>query len=119
MPTPIVDFTPTGYTVDPILCLPDMVYSCEVIMGPTLDICDVNDVLTQASIDPVTGRYTFQSTDMAGYPAGTYTLQITGTVGLKSATQTIEVELVDPCPTAALTLLPSPFVDDSYTLRDP
>ena len=88
-------------------------------MGPRLDICDVNEVLTQAAFDPVTGRYTFQSTDMASYPAGIYTLQITGTVDLESASQIIEVELVDPCPTAALTLLPTPFVDESYTLRDP
>ena len=54
-------------------------------MGPRLDICDVNEVLTQAAFDPVTGRYTFQSTDMASYPAGIYTLQITGTVDLESA----------------------------------
>ena len=85
MPTPIVDFSVTEYIVDPAFCQPELIYSCEVIMGPRLDICDVNDVLTQAAFDPVTGRYTFQSTDMASYPAGIYTLKITGTVDSESA----------------------------------
>ena len=56
---------------------------------------------------------------MVDYPAGVYTLEITGTVGIKAVSFTVEFELVDPCPFAAITLLSSQIVDDTYTLREP
>ena len=65
-----------------------------------------------------TGTYEFISTDMANYPAGTYELTITGTVGTQSDSFVLTIELVDPCPTALITLLDSPIADDTYVLRD-
>ena len=65
-----------------------------------------------------TGTYEFISTDMANYPAGTYELTITGTVGTQSDSFVLTIELVDPCPTAVITLLDSPIADDTYVLRD-
>ena len=59
------------------------------------------------------------STDMATYPAGIYELLIKGTVGTKFDFFVLTIELVDPCPTALITLLDSPIVDDTYVLRDP
>ena len=55
---------------------------------------------------------------MATYPAGTYELLITGTVGTKSDSFTLTVVLVDPCPTATITLSPTPISDFEYVLRD-
>ena len=56
---------------------------------------------------------------MATYPAGTYELFITGTVGIKSDSFTLTVVLVDPCPTATITLKPTPILDYEYVLRNP
>ena len=57
--------------------------------------------------------------DMAQYPAGVYTIEITGTVGIKVVSFKVDVELMDPCLGAPVTLLPSPINDDTYILRDP
>ena len=108
-----------AFTIDPMVVTPppcDVIYSCSLTSGP-VDICSVNDGATQGVLDPVTGNYAFESTDMATYPAGTYLLLITGTVGTKSDSFTLTIELVDPCPTALITLLPSPISDDEYVLR--
>ena len=56
---------------------------------------------------------------MANYPAGSYEIKITGTVGSQSDFITFVMELVDPCPTATISLNQSPITDDTYTLRDP
>ena len=53
---PIVDISLNPFTVDPIMCLPEMVYGCQIVMGPRLDICDI---LGTSAFDPVTGGYTF------------------------------------------------------------
>ena len=55
---------------------------------------------------------------MANYPAGVYGLLITGTVGTKFDSFVLSITLVDPCSTAQITLLDSPIVDDTYSLRD-
>ena len=68
--SPSLDFTPQAAVVDPYVCVIN--YSCEIINGPRLDICNVDDGLTQSSYDSLTGQFTFKSIDMANYPAGTY-----------------------------------------------
>jgi len=93
-----VEFTLSPFTVDPPACA--VTYSCEVVAGPRLDICTVNDGSTQATSDPSSGDYSFESTDMANYPPGTYEIKVTGTVGTQSDSITFVMELVDPCPTA-------------------
>ena len=55
---------------------------------------------------------------MTAFPTGTYSMEITGTVGSKSVTKTITFNLSDPCPLAAITLLPSQIADATYVLRD-
>ena len=56
---------------------------------------------------------------MANYPAGVYELLITGLVGTKFDSFVLTITLTDPCPTAVITSLPSPIVDDEYYLRSP
>ena len=68
--SPSLDFTPQAAVVDPYVCVIN--YSCEIINGPRLDICNVDDGLTQSSYDSLTGQFTFESIDMANYSAGTY-----------------------------------------------
>ena len=55
---------------------------------------------------------------MANYPAGTYQFLLTGTVGDKTTTASFSMVLVDPCPTATLTLKMNPFSDSTYNLGD-
>lgn len=50
---------------------------------------------------------------------GKYSLVITGTSGLNSAAQRIEINFVNPCPSAVITLKASPFVDKTYKLGEP
>ena len=47
------------------------------------DICSS----PEAVIDPVTGLFTFYTTDMFTYPPGIYTIGTVGTVGLESITE--------------------------------
>ena len=56
---------------------------------------------------------------MATYVAGVYTIQITSTIGSVSNFVTFDLTLVDPCPTATITLNPSPFVDETDDLGAP
>ena len=85
--------------------------------GPRLDLCSISDGSTIGAF--TAGDYTFESTDMANYPAGTYLFLIIGTVGDKTTTATFSMVLVDPCPTATLTLKMNPFSDSTYNLWDP
>ena len=118
---PRAEFFLDPYFVEPHVC--DFVYSCEVISGPpgsSLTLCDIIDGDTHSVFDPITGNYYFESIDMANYLPGDYTFKITGTVGSKSAFETFTLTLVDPCPTAILTIVnPAVFVDQTYILRDP
>lgn len=59
------------------------------------------------------------TTDLIGFPPGTYWMEVTGTVGAKSTTTQVPITLVNPCEIADLSLLTSPFVDETYYLRDP
>ena len=110
----MVEFTVNAFTVDPPPC--PVTYSCAVSANsPRQDICNLP---SYGSFDAITGFYQFMSIDMDSFPAGTYELIITGTVGTQSDSFTLPIEFVDPCSTAEITLLASPLIDDSYTLRD-
>lgn len=56
---------------------------------------------------------------MGTYPAGTYGFRITGTTGDTSDFIEFDMVLVDPCPTAALSLKQSPFGPMTHVLRNP
>lgn len=59
------------------------------------------DLCTDGSFDPVTGEWTFETTDFEAYPPGTYTMEITGSVGAEpnayKASFTFDVTFVWPC----------------------
>ena len=65
-----VQFTLSPFKVDPPTC--NITYSCEIVSGPRLDLCNLRDGATEASFDPSTGNYSFKSGDIANYPAGSY-----------------------------------------------
>ena len=102
-------FNLTPFEVDPNVCSPS--YSCSVISGERTDLCSVQDGLTAAEFNTVTGAYTFQSTDIANYTPGAYVFEITGTVGTKQDTAQFTMILEDPCPTTGLTLQSNVFSD--------
>ena len=100
-----VDYTPNTFTVDPSVC--PVSFSCQLLTGPRsdVDLCSVDDGTTQGTFSTSSGQFTFQSTDLASYPAGTYRFRVTGTVGNKSDAVEFDMVLVDPCPNVSLTLL--------------
>ena len=113
-----MQFLLTPFVVQPPICTVE--YSCKVIAGSRLDLCQISDGSTHGIFDPITGSYQFYSTDMVNYKPGEYTFEITGTVGTKSATAFFTMTLADPCPTTKLTITkPNSLRDQIYTLRDP
>ena len=56
---------------------------------------------------------------MQNFASGSYEFEITGSVGSVSDSARFILSLVDPCPSAQLTLNEVYFTDMSYTLRDP
>ena len=90
-----------------------------MVSGARLDLCDIIDTGTEGDFTPRTGSYTFKSIDKVNYPPGDYVFRITGKSGLNSDFVDITMTLIDPCPTTKLTLLQSPFIDQTYYLRDP
>lgn len=86
-------------SVEPPICT--ISYSC---MITPVDLCSVNDGTTQASFVESTGRYSFESIDMANYTPGTYSLTVTITSGLKVDSFSLDIVLSDPCPTVDLAL---------------
>ena len=58
-----------NFWAEPTTCRPQIVYSCEVVQGPTTTLCDipagtVDDTL--ATFDTVTGRYELSTTNIFG-----------------------------------------------------
>ena len=90
-----------------------------MVSGARLDLCDIIDTGTEGDFTPRTGSYTFKSIDKVNYPPGDYVFRITGKSGLNSYFVDITMTLIDPCPTTKLTLLQSPFIDQTYYVRDP
>lgn len=114
--TPRYDKSITPFQVTPDAC--SFTYSCEMIGGPRLDLCDIIDGSTQGSFNTATGDYFFQSTDVFAFEPGTYEFRITGTVGIQSDTATFSLILVDRCPESTFFLKSNPFSNETYYLRD-
>ena len=111
-----IEFTPEPFSVEPSIC--NVHYSCEVVSQlDSVDLCSIDLEETTSSFDSGTGTFTFESTDIFQFPPDIYTIKITGTVGSKSDFIEFEINLVDPCPTALLTLAPSPISNLEYVLR--
>ena len=104
-------FTLNAFTLDPPSCGPITTYTCSVISGKRTDLCSISDGSTSGVFTRSTGKYEFSSTDMLNFEPGNYAFEISATIGSKSASRTFSMTLVDPCPEAVLTLLPSPFED--------
>ena len=110
-------FELAAFAVEPPVCV--FQYSCQVISGDRLDLCQISDGLTQGIFDTISGNYEFYSADMVNYKPGEYVFEITGTIGTKSASATFVMTLVDPCFTTQIDILePDPFEDLTYVLRD-
>jgi len=109
---PFASFSLNPFTISPTFCVPT--YSCLVIVG-TPDICSITGS-SAASFSTLTGKYQLSTTDIATYVPGVYTFKITASVGSKTNFITFDLKLVDPCPTATITLKSSPFVDESKIL---
>ena len=97
-----------AFSVDPPAC--EIVYSCSMISGPRMDLCDLQDEHTTSSFDVLSSKFSFESTSVTDLPAGSYVFEISATVGLKSAALQFKMILQDPCPTS-LELLSNPFLD--------
>ena len=115
--SPKATFAATPFDVVPSICT--VTYSCSILNGPFAGPCAFVSGTTVATFDSSTGNFSFSSIDTANYSPGLYSFEITGTVGTKSDKVIISVELIGPCSTAEITLLPSPVSDDTYILRDP
>ena len=103
----------TPFTVNPGFC--DVTYSCATTSGPT----GFADLCIAGTYNSETGSFSFTTSDKATYPPGLYEITITGTVGDTSDSTTFTFEIIDPCPTANLSLDTLPFpANTDYTLRD-
>ena len=116
--SPKAIFTMTPFVPDPPVCI--VTYSCTMLSSsPRTDLCSIIDGSTIGAFDPLTGDYSFHSTDLANYPKGLYQFEITGTVGTKSNKIIVDINMNDPCAFAAITLEPSPLTNVTHVLRDP
>lgn len=111
-----------NYWAEPTKCRPQIVYSCEVVLGPTTTLCDIpagEMDNTLATFDTVTGRYELSTTNIIGVQPGIYTLQVTGTLGNKVHKNTFTFEMKNPCLTTRPKLLDNPFLPThTINLRD-
>ena len=105
--SPAADFALSLFTVFPPICT--QTFSCLTQAGSP-DICSIPGVST---FDTATGAHQFGTTDIATYVPGVYTLQITSTIGSVTSAVTFDLTLVNPCPTATISLNSSPFIDET------
>ena len=56
-------------------------YSCGMLTGARLDLCNLIDPAVTVSFDSITGDYQFSCSDMTVVTPGPYVFEITGTVG--------------------------------------
>ena len=110
--SPLASFSLNPFTISPSFCVPT--YSCVLIAGFP-DICSISGATT-AIFNTGTASYQLSTTDMATYVPGVYRFKITATVGSTTNFITFDLKLVNPCPTATITLKTSPFVDESKIL---
>lgn len=116
----IVTFTFPTITVVPSVCLPERVFSCEVQSTPAafnsanFDLCangsySNNGYNTVTNFNTNTGAYQFNSNDKANFPPGKYVFKITVTIGDKSVEVIFDMDLINPCSTATITINQNPF----------
>ena len=110
--SPFASFSLNPFTISPLFCVPT--YSCLVIAGSS-DMCSISGATT-ATFNTDTGSYQLSTTDIAKFVPGVYSFKITATVGSTTNFINFDLKLVDPCPTATITLKASPFVDESKFL---
>ena len=89
---------------DPPGCENYASYSCSNI-GPNINLC------TEGVFDTLTGEYTFSGADKRVFPPGTYTFTVTGSLNGVSSSISFDLNLIDPCTQAVLTLTEGIFDD--------
>lgn len=88
--------------------------------SPRTDLCNIVEGSTVGVFDPISGNYSFKSTDNAGFPPGSYTFEITGTSGLETKMRNWVLTLKTPCSTPGVfTLKTNPFKNETYILQYP
>ena len=87
-------------------------YSCGMLSGARLDLCNLIDPAVTVSFDSSTGDYQFSCSDMTVVTPGPYVFEITGTVGTNVETIQFTLTLVDPCldPTFISLVTPLHFI---------
>lgn len=119
--SPKASFTLTPFVVDPPICT-DVTYTCAMISQPngnTFDLCNYNDGAAIGTFDSLTGNYEFSSETKDIIVVGLYVFEITATVGDTSASIQFTLNMGDPCGGVTLVQTSDPFIDQTYTLRDP
>ena len=114
---PALTVNTKAFIVDPPVC--GVTYSCQIVDGPRLDICDFSDGDTSSFFDPSTGDFRFMSTNIVDFEPGTYKMEITGTSGAKQQSFVVDLVMIDPCFSVDLDVQANPFSDRIYVLRDP
>jgi hypothetical protein len=110
-----------GLYAEPSSCKKNIRYTCTVSKGDRDDLCSIvlgSEGSTEATFDPVKGTYMLSTVDVQNVAAGDYEFDIMGELGPKSFTIRYKVTLVNPCHSAELTFLPSPFVDETVRLTE-
>ena len=73
---------------------------------------------TEGVFNALTGEYAFTETDKRVYPPGTYTFTVTGQLNGVSSSITFDLNMIDPCTQAVLTLTEGVFDDlNTHVLR--
>ena len=110
----------SAFTVSPVECT--ITYACKENTGPRTDLCTVNQNagLTASVMNTSTGDFEFYTTELDAFQPGTYIVTITATSGTLNVDTTFTLTLVDPCPSATLSINTLIFSGTfTYYLRDP
>ena len=88
---------PVPFIVKPEECV--VTYSCE---EPLYNLCDMQNDLTETTFDPLTGKYSFESTDITFYGSQNITITINGETAQSTDSFSFVINLIEPCATATI-----------------
>ena len=74
--------------------------------GPTQNLCDYSDGQTTSTFDTDVGNFSFTSSEMQTFGTQTVSFAITGTAGGSAESFTFDLNLIDPCSAATISIDP-------------
>ena len=83
-----------------------IIYSCMMSQGPAHDLCDYSDGTTTSTFDTNTGTFSFTSSDVQLFGTQTVSFTITGAAGGSAESFAFDLNLIDPCSTAVISIDP-------------